>query len=76
MVAAAPWTSFVLRVEREKQNREEGKKLLGEGGEGRGRGRGPVIMVGLLSRRGARLPSVFSNTECACGLLNACTAVH
>jgi len=34
---------FVLRVEREKQNKEEGKKLLGEEG-----GRGPGLLVGLI----------------------------
>jgi len=34
---------FVLRVEREKQNRKEGKKLPGEEG-----GRGPGLLVGIV----------------------------
>jgi len=54
---------FILRVEREKQNREEGKKLPGEGKRGMG-----LLFTGL--------PSIFPNMECACGLLKACMAVH
>jgi len=38
---------FVLRVEREKQNREEEKKLLGEGKRGVG-----LLFWWALSRRG------------------------
>ena len=59
---------FVLRVEREKQNREEEKKLLGEGKRGVG------LLFWWACLGGVAL--VFPNTECACGLLNACTVVH
>jgi len=37
-----------LRVEREKQNREEGKKLPGEGKAKQESGRGPSLLVGLV----------------------------
>jgi hypothetical protein len=48
MVGGGVMDIFVLRVEREKQNMEEGKKLQGEGREGRG----PCYSGGPLSRRG------------------------
>jgi len=48
MVAAPPWASFVLRVEREKQNREEGKKLPGEGKAKQESGREPSLLAGLV----------------------------
>jgi hypothetical protein len=91
MVAAASWTTLFLRVEREKQTGEWGRSFQAGRGPGlwwalsRKRGsRAPA--VALHSRATAaflrpgqkrKVYSIgFPNMECACSLLNACTAVH